>query len=353
MASGPPGGTDSLLEGHPRYSKIRDLGKGAYGAVVHARDTETMEDVALKFIERGPQNVNKYVEREILNHMKLRHPHIIGLREVFLTANHLVLAMEFAAGGDLFKYVSSRKSLGEPEARWFFQQLIVGIDYCHRMGVASRDIKLENTLLDGSPRPLIKLADFGFSKDDQQSAPTSRVGTPAYLAPEVIVSKPGTHYDGKKADLWSCGVLLYILVTGTYPFQRVKDSTMKGPQKLNAILNRILAVDYIFPERKRLSPECKDLISSLLVLDPNARPDIPAIQAHPWYRVDLNPAALSFNDTLVADSLANATPDSVYEDIRSIVRDAQQVVRGKPQHADENSFDTTLGSMDLAAELLH
>ncbi|KAL6778757.1 hypothetical protein ACKKBF_B04765 [Auxenochlorella protothecoides x Auxenochlorella symbiontica] len=312
-----------------------------------------MEDVALKFIERGPQNVNKYVEREILNHMKLRHPHIIGLREVFLTANHLVLAMEFAAGGDLFKYVSSRKSLGEPEARWFFQQLIVGIDYCHRMGVASRDIKLENTLLDGSPRPLIKLADFGFSKDDQQSAPTSRVGTPAYLAPEVIVSKPGTHYDGKKADLWSCGVLLYILVTGTYPFQRVKDSTMKGPQKLNAILNRILAVDYIFPERKRLSPECKDLISSLLVLDPNARPDIPAIQAHPWYRVDLNPAALSFNDTLVADSLANATPDSVYEDIRSIVRDAQQVVRGKPQHADENSFDTTLGSMDLAAELLH
>lgn len=105
-----------------------------------------------------------------------------------------------------------------------------------------------------------------FSKDDQQSAPTSRVGTPAYLAPEVIVSKPGTHYDGKKADLWSCGVLLYILVTGTYPFQRVKDSTMKGPQKLNAILNRILAVDYIFPERKRLSPECKDLISSLLVL---------------------------------------------------------------------------------------
>ena len=187
------------------------------------------------------------------------------LFKVFLTSNHLVLAMEYAPGGDLFRYVSSKRSLGEDEARWFFQQLIVAVDYCHRMGVASRDIKLENTLLDTSPRRLIKLADFGFSKDEQQSAPTSRVGTPAYLAPEVIVSKPGTWYDGKKADIWSCGVLLYILVTGTYPFQRVRDSAMKGPQRLNAILNRILSVDYIFPERKQLSQECKDLISAILV----------------------------------------------------------------------------------------
>ncbi|KAK2078419.1 hypothetical protein QBZ16_003259 [Prototheca wickerhamii] len=323
-------GTDSLLEGHPRYTKLRDLGKGAYGAVIHAKDNETGEEVALKFIERGPQ--------------------------VFLTSNHLVLAMEYAPGGDLFRYVSSKRSLGEDEARWFFQQLIVAVDYCHRMGVASRDIKLENTLLDTSPRRLIKLADFGFSKDEQQSAPTSRVGTPAYLAPEVIVSKPGTWYDGKKADIWSCGVLLYILVTGTYPFQRVRDSAMKGPQRLNAILNRILSVDYIFPERKQLSQECKDLISAILVANPRDRPDIKGIQAHPWYSKDLNPAALSFNDTLVADSLANSTPESLLEDIRSIVRDAEHLapntLDSRPSAMDEQHMSECLGSMDLAAEVL-
>ena len=81
--------------------------------------------------------------------------------QVFLTPTHLVLAMEYAAGGDLFKHVATRRSLPEEEARWFFQQLLVGVDYCHRMGVASRDIKLENTLLDGSPRPLIKVRALG------------------------------------------------------------------------------------------------------------------------------------------------------------------------------------------------
>ena len=123
---------------------------------------------------------------QIINHMKLRHPHIIGLREVFLTSTHLVLAMEYAAGGDLFRYVSARRGLPEDDARWFFQQLMVAVDYCHRMvsvvgvamllpqrssarsgalrcrhlrlqGVTSRDIKLENALLEGSPRPLIKV----------------------------------------------------------------------------------------------------------------------------------------------------------------------------------------------------
>ena len=103
--------------------------------------------------------------------MRLRHPHIISLKEVFLTEQHLVLVMEYAAGGDLFSYVQRRRRLGEDDARWFFQQLICAVDYCHKMGVANRDIKLENTLLDGSPRPLVKLCDFGFSKDHSMLTP--------------------------------------------------------------------------------------------------------------------------------------------------------------------------------------
>lgn len=285
------------------------------------------------------QNISKYVEREIINHMKLRHPHIIALREVFLTTDHLVLVMEYAAGGDLFTYVSARRGLTEDEARWFFQQLMVGVDYCHRMGVASRDIKLENTLLDGSPRPLIKLADFGFSKDETaQSAPQSRVGTPAYLSPEVILSDARTPYDGKQADVWSCGVLLYILVTGSYPFQRAADLSMKGPAKLNAVLTRILAVDYIYSPSRVLSDECRDLIDRMLVKDPQQRATVSEIQRHPWYAKSLSPAALGFNDAIMAEAAAHPPSASIFEDVRSIVAEARTLVR-EPDLSDGEALE--------------
>ena len=126
----------------------------------------------LNFNYRGSRNCNnhllleniqvtKYVEREIINHRQLVHPHIIQFKEIFLTQHYLCIAMEYAAGGDMFEYVVRKGGLRESEARWFFQQLIIAIDYTHRRGVANRDIKLENTLLDGSPRPLIKICDFG------------------------------------------------------------------------------------------------------------------------------------------------------------------------------------------------
>lgn len=107
--------------------------------------------------------------------------------QVFLTDHYLGIAMEYANGGDSFEYVRKKGGLHENEARWFFQQLIVALDYCHRKGVINRDVKLENTLIHWARKPLLKICDFGYSKDMKyQSAPASRVGTPAYLAPEVI-----------------------------------------------------------------------------------------------------------------------------------------------------------------------
>ena len=115
----------------------------------------------------------------------------------------------------------------------------MGLDYCHKSGVVNRDIKLENTLLDKSPRPLVKLCDFGYSKSEKfQSAPGSRVGTPAYLAPEVILTTKGKTYDGKPADVWSCGVMLYVMLVGAYPFERPEDK--QDPQKLQKMIQRIL-----------------------------------------------------------------------------------------------------------------
>lgn len=142
---------------------------------------------------------SKYTEREILNHASLSHPHVVELRAVFLTEAHLGIAMELASGGDLFALVAaSGRGLPEADARWYFQQIVCALDYCHRAGVANRDVKLENALLAEPERPLVKLCDFGYSKHEvAQSAPGSRVGTPAYLAPEVVLATEGQTYDGK------------------------------------------------------------------------------------------------------------------------------------------------------------
>ncbi|KAI7838415.1 hypothetical protein COHA_007788 [Chlorella ohadii] len=312
-----------LPEGAARFEQVRHLNRGAFGMVTLAKDLLHGDLVALKYIARGAQHISKYTEREIVNHMKLHHPHVIALREVFLTATHLVLVMEYAAGGDLAHYVAGKNGVTEAEARWFFQQLIVAVDYCHRMGVSSRDIKLQNILLDGSPQPLIKLADFGFSKDtNQHSAPNSRVGTPAYLAPEVVKLQLGQKYDGQKADIWSCGVALYALVTNELPFRRAGDESLGHNQKVQAMLGRVLKAEYTFPAHRQLSDGIRDLIARILVVDPEKRLSIQEIQTHPWFMEGLNPAALQYNDTILQLSLESQPPQEVLDEVRAVVQEA-------------------------------
>ncbi|KAK9830549.1 hypothetical protein WJX72_012403 [[Myrmecia] bisecta] len=305
------------LAGHPKYQKIRDLNSGTFGFVELALSKESGQQVAIKFIERGDK-VTKYVEREILNHRHLMHPHIVQFKEVFLTQQYLAIAMEYAAGGDMFEHVVRKGGLKESEARWFFQQLIVGVDYVHRMGVANRDIKLENTLLDGSPRPLLKICDFGYSKHEKfQSAPGSRVGTPAYLAPEVIMTTKGQTYDGKIADIWSCGVMLYVMLVGAYPFERPEDK--HDNQKLQKMIQRILKVEYEFPPHVKVSRECRDLLAHILVPEPAKRITVLEIQNHPWYRKDLPPGVAEMNDNLPQPGPGLQT----VEEIARIVQEAQ------------------------------
>ncbi|KAL4425749.1 hypothetical protein ABPG75_009765 [Micractinium tetrahymenae] len=310
------------LNGHTKYQKIKDLNSGTFGFVQLALDRTTGRNVAIKFIERGDK-VTKYVEREIINHRQLVHPHIIQFKEVFLTSQHLSIAMEYAAGGDMFEYVVRKGGLRESEARWFFQQLMVAVDYCHRMGVTSRDIKLENTLLDGGQWPLIKLADFGFSKDPkQQSEAKTRVGTPAYLAPEVIAAQPGKSYNAEKVDIWSCGVLLYVMVVGRYPFGLPSDAALDPMRRLSRMMERTMRAEFSFPPDKPLSDGVKDLICRILVQDPNKRPTLHEIQAHPWFMQGLEPGALNFNDAIVQESLANQPTPEMLAEVHSIVQEA-------------------------------
>ena len=316
----------------------------------------------------------QYVEREIVNHSNFCHPHVIQFKEArggegrgrarpprrphtlthptlpaprqaFLTPTHLGIAMEYAPGGDLFAHVSSRGGLPEGDARFFFQQLVMGLDYCHRMGVVNRDVKLENTLLDGStPRPLVKICDWGYSKNDEDSRAKTKVGTPGYTAPEVVRAGGGAAYDGRAADVWSAGVMLFTMVACAYPFERAGDGVDTGGG-FGPVLDRILRVDYEWPAGKAVSDGLKDLVSKILVADPRARATLADVVAHPWFAVGLPPEALSMNDACLA-LRPHAHPGyQTVDAVRAVVRDAARAAAAAAD-ADDAIIEDVLGDED-------
>lgn len=278
-----------IMHDSDRYDFVRDIGAGNFGVARLMTDKVTKELVAVKYIERGDK-IDENVQREIINHRSLRHPNIVRFKEVILTPTHLAIVMEYASGGELFERICNAGHFSEDEARFFFQQLISGVSYCHAMQVCHRDLKLENTLLDGSPAPRLKICDFGYSKSSvYHSQPKSTVGTPAYIAPEVLLRK---EYDGKKADVWSCGVTLYVMLVGAYPFEDPEE-----PKDFRKMIQRILSVQYTIPDNINLSPECRHLISRIFVADPEARISIPEIKRHGWFLKNL-PADLMDENTM-------------------------------------------------------
>ncbi|VFQ81772.1 unnamed protein product [Cuscuta campestris] len=262
-----------------RYELVKDIGSGNFGVARLMRNKETKELVAMKYIERG-HKIDENVAREIINHRSLQHPNIIRFKEVVLTPTHLAIVMEYAAGGELFERICSAGRFSEDEARYFFQQLISGVSYCHSMQICHRDLKLENTLLDGSPAPRLKICDFGYSKSSLlHSRPKSTVGTPAYIAPEVLSRR---EYDGKMADVWSCGVTLYVMLVGAYPFEDQED-----PKNFRKTIQRIMSVQYKIPDHVHISQDCRNLLSSIFVAHPMKRISIKDIKSHPWFLKNL------------------------------------------------------------------
>jgi len=262
-----------------KYEPVREIGAGNFGVAKLMRNKETRELVAMKFIERG-NRIDENVFREIVNHRSLRHPNIIRFKEVVLTPTHLAIVMEYAAGGELFERICEAGRFHEDEARYFFQQLVCGVSYCHAMQICHRDLKLENTLLDGSPAPRLKICDFGYSKSSVlHSRPKSTVGTPAYIAPEVLSRR---EYDGKHADVWSCGVTLYVMLVGAYPFEDPKD-----PKNFRKTISRIMSVQYKIPEYVHVSQNCRHLLSRIFVANPYKRITMSEIKSHPWFLKNL------------------------------------------------------------------
>ncbi|XP_064964647.1 serine/threonine-protein kinase SAPK3-like isoform X1 [Musa acuminata AAA Group] len=309
-----------------RYELLKELGAGNFGVARLVKDKKTGELVAVKYIERG-KKIDEHVLREIINHKSLRHPNIVRFKEliqnvclrdilqVVLTPTHLAIVMEYAAGGELFERICSAGRFSEDEARYFFQQLISGVSYCHSMEICHRDLKLENTLLDGSPTPRVKICDFGYSKSALlHSQPKSTVGTPAYIAPEVLSRK---EYDGKIADVWSCGVTLYVMLIGSYPFEDPED-----PRNFRKTISRILNVQYSVPDYIRISSECRQLLSQIFVANPLKRITIPEIKQHPWFLKNLPKEIINGEKTNFEGN--DDQPSQSVEDIMRIIEEAKK-----------------------------
>ncbi|XP_076957923.1 serine/threonine-protein kinase SRK2A-like [Bidens hawaiensis] len=298
-----------------KYELVKDIGSGNFGVARLMRNKVTKELVAMKYIERG-HKIDENVAREIINHRSLRHPNIIRFREVVLTPTHLAIVMEYAAGGELFERICNAGRFSEDEARYFFQQLISGVHYCHIMQICHRDLKLENTLLDGSPAPRLKICDFGYSKSSLlHSRPKSTVGTPAYIAPEVLSRR---EYDGKTADVWSCGVTLYVMLVGAYPFEDQED-----PKNFRKTIQRIMAVQYKIPDNVHISQDCRHLLSRIFVANALRRITLKEIKSHPWFLKNL-PRELTETAQAAYYRKENPTfsPQSV-EEIMKIVEEAR------------------------------
>ncbi|KAF6263514.1 kinase-like domain-containing protein [Scenedesmus sp. NREL 46B-D3] len=270
--------------GFTNLQYVQELGRGAFGSVVLAIDADSKQLMAVKKLPRASVQ-SRYTESELINHSLLRHPHIVKFHRAFLSPSNLNIVMEYVPDGSLLSFIQGNRQLSEGQARWLFQQLIIAVDYCHRKGVANRDIKLDNILLDRSVLgkadwPILKICDWGYAKHDAKSLAKSKVGTVAYMAPEI-------------ADLWSCGVVLYTMLVGGMPFRSVNsDNLGKSVLKL---LDDMRAQRYTFPSH--LSDAARDMVAQLLCPQPHRRMTIAEVLQHAWFTPGLPPSALSMNDT--------------------------------------------------------
>lgn len=251
------------------YELHETIGKGNFAIVKLATHVVTKTKVAIKIIDKTKLDEDnlKKIFREIQILTKLRHAHVIRLYQVMETEKMIYLVTEYASGGEIFDHLVMNGRINEKEACRIFQQIVSAVSYCHSRNIVHRDLKAENLLLDENMN--IKLADFGFSNHFVPGEMLSTwCGSPPYAAPELF---EGRQYDGPKADIWSLGVVLYVLVCGTLPFDGAT---------LHCMRNRVMAGKFRIPFF--MSADCEHLIRHMLLVDPERRLSIKQIQAHRW-----------------------------------------------------------------------
>ncbi|XP_032667734.1 serine/threonine-protein kinase BRSK2 isoform X1 [Odontomachus brunneus] len=251
------------------YRLEKTLGKGQTGLVKLGVHCVLGRKVAIKIINREKlsESVLMKVEREIAIMKLIDHPHVLGLSDVYENKKYLYLVLEHVSGGELFDYLVKKGRLTPKEARRFFRQIISALDFCHSHSICHRDLKPENLLLDEKNN--IKIADFGMaSLQPAGSMLETSCGSPHYACPEVI---RGEKYDGRKADVWSCGVILYALLVGALPFD---DDNLR--KLLEKVKRGLFYIPHFVP------PECQNLLRGMIEVDPEKRLTLAAINRHVW-----------------------------------------------------------------------
>ncbi|RWR74816.1 CBL-interacting protein kinase 18 [Cinnamomum micranthum f. kanehirae] len=263
-----------------KYEVGRTIGEGTFAKVKFARNSETGEPVALKILDREKVLKHKMVEqinREIATMKLIKHPNVVQLYEVMGSKTKIFIVLEFITGGELFDKIVNYGRMKEDEARRYFHQLINAVDYCHSRGVYHRDLKPENLLLDACGN--LKISDFGLSALSQQMKDDGLLhttcGTPNYVAPEVLNDRG---YDGATADLWSCGVILFVLLAGYLPFD---DSNLMNLYK------KISAAEFTCPSW--LSFGARKFLTRILDPNPMTRITIPEILEDEWFKKGYKP----------------------------------------------------------------
>eukprot|EP01114_Cavostelium_apophysatum_P023101 TRINITY_DN859_c0_g1_i1.p1 TRINITY_DN859_c0_g1~~TRINITY_DN859_c0_g1_i1.p1 ORF type:complete len:300 (+),score=72.46 TRINITY_DN859_c0_g1_i1:73-972(+) len=258
------------------YEVKEELGKGAFSVVKLGVNKSTGEKVAIKMIDKKAASTDQDAKRlktEVDILKKVSHPNIVCLKDLFETSDKLYLVMELVTGGELFDKIVEKGQYSEREASTVVKKMISAVLYLHNNSIAHRDLKPENLLLKGgSTDTEVMLSDFGLSKIvGVESMMETACGTPYYVAPEVLSA---TGYD-KEVDLWSCGVITYLLLCGFPPFYG---------ESLPEVFEQIMKADYDFPEPywNDVSEDAKNFISKLLVVDPKKRYTATQALEHPW-----------------------------------------------------------------------
>ncbi|KAL5251897.1 hypothetical protein ACHWQZ_G014882 [Mnemiopsis leidyi] len=261
---------------HENYDVFEELGKGSFSVVKRCSHKVTKAEYAVKIahVSYANEKAIRRIEREERICRKLNHINIVQLHNVYTERETRYLIFDLVTGGELFEEICNRKYFSEADASVCMQQILESVQYCHSMNVVHRDIKPENLLLSSKNKDAkIKLADFGLSVEvsNEKTYWFGFAGTPGYLAPEVIKKNPY----GKRVDLWACGVVLYILLAGYPPFWD-EDKYKMYEQIVHG------DYDYPSPEWDPVTSEAKNLIDSLLSVDPEKRFSASDALRHPW-----------------------------------------------------------------------
>ncbi|KAF5782994.1 putative protein kinase CAMK-CAMKL-CHK1 family [Helianthus annuus] len=327
-----------LLLGRFEIGKL--LGHGSFAKVYLARNLKSNEQVAIKVIDKEKilkTGLISHIKREISILRRVRHPNIVQLYEVMATKTKIYFVMEYVKGGELFNKVAKGR-LKEDVARKYFQQLISAVGFCHSRGVFHRDLKPENILLDESGD--LKVSDFGLSAISEQIKGDGLFhtfcGTPAYVAPEVLGRKG---YEASKVDIWSCGVILFVLMAGYLPFH---------DQNIMVMYKKIYRGEFRCP--RWFSPELARLCKRVLDTTPETRITIPEIMENKWFKKGFRRVRFYFEgDKLCSlqdgDDRVNVEDDGIdYSSDQSSYSESESEMDSRrgltlPRPASLNAFD--------------